>query len=1102
MSNLSEFPIPLARYLRVFAARRRIFMLIRAFGLGISCWLVWLLVMCLVDRWARLPQELRLVFLTVGICLSCLCFVWAAWRAVRSISWNAAAARIESGTPIFAEQLQTVTSYLLAPQPNRGSSLMVRQTLSRVEDLLQRAPISQLLPWRLLLGPWLSVACVAAVIAALSLLPNLHLHQLMARALHPNRELAPVTMTQLEVSPRDAQVSQGGLVTVSALVSGPEASRDAELYLSADHRSWSRAAMKLMSATTQESRFEFAIPAIDRDLDFYVRGGDARSSVYRIKVQRVPMVSEFQIRYDYPEYANHAPATVINTDGRIEGLAGSTATVTIVASEPLRWARWILDGQPLEMQATAQSDRWTIALPVAVSGSCALEMMSVDGVAGRGPVPMELHAIRDEPPQPQVVQPATDLQLSPTDASVIAVAASDDFGLASMEVEIGVNGQVVARASIPLMDRPPHREAEFTLQPAVIGATVGDVVTVTVSSEDTDGQSTVSDERRIFIVPSTIWLRLYEQATELRRSIQIAKAWEDSLGKAQAALAAARSVGGAAKQDADAWGRANRSFTVAGDAATTLRQSLLRALLLSDPGPINAALASWADDTMTQLIEPGRTMAATARGMDGVATSLQSLLARAQKDRQKLITLQRGVHAQIALLELGNLQSLEALPPSINQVAGNGRAGAVEHLRQSLNAWLSQEELSMTPQLQEVLQRRMHVPMELEAGLHDPDQLTWVKEWTAHLSKQSGMMASEYPARLALSAQVQAIRPDGDLTWSRDLLLASRAASVLAQFSPTARESDRPNPKSKSPDPLAEFQTAITDLVADHQAPDNPARHAAAEESRRHLRSIPANLGENGANGDLFDPAVMWAIEAGADILQQNYSEAQQADGRLVQQVAGWSPQQSAVLQQQAARSLSQIRLIDQLLDQQSDVQRLLEQSSLVDASAEQSEITEAMRRLHIGHVAILTGVAPTTQISVQTESAAATYTVSQPPPEVAMRHPWLAAVWHGQAASELLAAAQVKPATEHMQQVIEFLKQTRLYAVHRAALLRLAQAPSLAWVFEPDEQGPTGSPVAGAATLPTTRGLARRLGIANSPYREELKIYFDALAKAQREKK
>jgi hypothetical protein len=118
------------------------------------------------------------------------------------------------------------------------------------------------------------------------------------------------------------------------------------------------------------------------------------------------------------------------------------------------------------------------------------------------------------------------------------------------------------------------------------------------------------------------------------------------------------------------------------------------------------------------------------------------------------------------------------------------------------------------------------------------------------------------------------------------------------------------------------------------------------------------------------------------------------------------------------------------------------------------------------------------------------------------MRHPWLAAVWHGQAASELLAAAQVKPATEHMQQVIEFLRQTRLYAVHRATLLRLAQAPSLAWVFEPDEQGPTGSPVAGATTLPTTRGRARPLGTANSPYREELKIYFDALAKAQREKK
>ena len=1077
-------------------------MLMRAIGMGISCWLTWLLVMCLVDRLAKLPQEARLLLLISGVCLSLACFGLVAWRAVQMIRWNTVAARIESRTPIFAEQLQTVTSHLLAPQPDRVSSLMVRQTLVTVQELLPRAPISQLLPWRLLLGPWISVVCVAGIIIALSWLPNLRLHQLMARALHPNREIEPVTMTQLQVSSQEAQVSQGGLVTVSALVSGTEASRDAELYLSADRRTWSHAAMKLVSATTQESRFEFAIPAIDRDLDYYVRGGDARSDVYRIKVQRVPVVSEFQIRYDYPEYANHAPTTVINTDGRIECLTGSTATVAIVASEPLRLARWILDGQPLEMQATDLSDRWTIALPVAVTGNCGLEMLSLDGVAGRGPVPMEVHAIRDEPPQPQVVQPAMDVQLNPTDDSLIAVAASDDFGLASIEVEIGVNGQIVAGASVPLADRPLHREAELTLQPAAIGATLGDVVTVAVRSQDTDGQSTLSDERRIFIAPSTVWPRLYEQEMELRRATQLAKAWEDSLDKARAALEAARSAGHTGKQDADAWARANRSFTTTGEAATALRQSLLRALLQSDPSPINNALAAWVDDTLTQLIEPGRTMSPTARGMDGVAARLQSLLARAHDDAQKLVTLQRGLHARIALIEFGNLQSLLALPPSSNQAVGNARDDAVEHLRRSLNVWLSQEGLSVSVASQQVLQQRVQTALESEAGLGESDQLARAKEWIAQLSKQSGVMVSEYPARLAMASQVQAIRPDGDLTRSRDLLLASRAANVLLHLSQTAREGDRPKARSKSPDPLAEFQSAIAELVVDHQDPANPAHHAAAEEARQRLRLTAANSQENEGTSDSFDPAVMWAIEAAADLSEQNYPAAQQADDRLVQEVARWSPQQSSLLQQQAARSLSQIRSIDQLLDQQSDVQRLLEQSSLVDATAEQNEMTEAIRRLRIGNGGLTPSAAPTTQVSVQTESMAATYSVPQPPPEVAMRHPWLAAVWHGQAASELLAAAQVKPATEHMQQVIEFLKQTRLQAVHRAALLRLAQAPSLAWLFEPDDQSPTGLPVASATTLPATRGFDRPLSVVNSPYREELKIYFDALIKAQREKK
>jgi hypothetical protein len=624
-------------------------------------------------------------------------------------------------------------------------------------------------------------------------------------------------------------------------------------------------------------------------------------------------------------------------------------------------------------------------------------------------------------------------------------------------------------------------------------------LTLIVRVQDTDGQSTSSDERRIIVCPSTISPRWTEQYAELRRAGQLAGVWGDSLSKSLTALELAKSANSSTKPDADLGQRTNRAVNAVADAGEALRQSLLRALVRSDSSDDNLALTSWANDTEVPLAETGRTFSTNPRGIGGLSNRLQAVVAKAKEDTANVTLLRQALHARIALQMLANLQSILALPPPTNQFA-DARYDAVERLRQSLAGWLAKEGLTESAQLSSLLQQRVLAGSAVVAALRPPNWIAQAQDWAGHFTKQSGAPTFEFPAKLALMAQMQAIQPDGNFIQSRDMLLAARAAMALSSSSGAAREIETAATRKRTVTPLDEFSRAITALASGPALTDS-AHRAAANAAREQLRAIASNLGASTSSSDLFDTPSLWAIEGAADLFEQNYLGAELADTRLVQEVARASLVQSSQLEQQTSRSLAQIRLIDQLLGQQSDVLRLLEQSSLVDAGAEQSEITDAIRHLRMGNVLPANNNSSVMPITAQPMSSAA-YAIAQPSAEVAVRHPWLAAIWHGQAATDLLAATQVKPATDHMQKVIEYLKQTRIRAVRRAALLRLAQAPSLGWLFQSEEQVQNLSAPVLATTLPTIRGVGQSPSLATSPYREELKIYFDALTKAQSERK
>jgi len=286
------------------------------------------------------------------------------------------------------------------------------------------------------------------------------------------------------------------------------------VWLKEEGGAWARRPMNRAAATTQgragaapgietgaEAKFTFTLPAVERDLRYYVSGGDAATREFRVRSLRPPAVSEFRIRYTYPAYANRPPLTVTNTDGLIEAPAGTQATVTITATEPLQSALLTVGGEKVLMSRTDRDNVRTATIKVAKPGPYSLDMISNREVPGGGPTGMFVRALSDQAPLVRVPQAGESLRLNPRDIVPITYQVLDDYGLESLTVRTQVNGAAGADLTVPIVGDARRQEGTFNLDLATIKLGVGDVVTITLAARDRAGQQAGSAPLQVLLAP-------------------------------------------------------------------------------------------------------------------------------------------------------------------------------------------------------------------------------------------------------------------------------------------------------------------------------------------------------------------------------------------------------------------------------------------------------------------------------------------------------------------------------------------------------------------------------------------------------------------------
>ncbi len=381
-------------------------------------------------------------------------FMWCCGR----IDWEEAANAVERANPSFGQRLQTVVSQLLEKQQYRGSQEIVDHLVQEVSGEASAQRPRSVVPWRPAMMPVLGAVGALAGVAALMSVPTLGMPSLVRRLVHPLRVLPPVTTTQLAVDPQNKSILLGQPLVIRVQASRlPDDSVD--LYTSADGRSWAQNSM-LPSVLGD---YVFTLPAVDRDLRYYVTGGDATSPTYLVSVLRPPAVVEFHVRCDYPAYLDLPPLKRVSSEANVEAPVGSTLTLGVVSTEALKSAMLTSGAQKIAMAQAGDASVWQATMMMQKDQTLNLEMQGIGGQGQRGPVSVVVRALPDKAPSVKLVRPVEDVRLHSTDSLSVQYAAHDDHALASLNALVQVNGQKCARRRCGFMGTRGGRRGSFRL---------------------------------------------------------------------------------------------------------------------------------------------------------------------------------------------------------------------------------------------------------------------------------------------------------------------------------------------------------------------------------------------------------------------------------------------------------------------------------------------------------------------------------------------------------------------------------------------------------------------------------------------------------------
>ena len=274
----------------------------------------------------------------------------------------------------------------------------------------------------------------------------------------PWEKTKPVMATTFAVSPGNAKILSGQNQLVDVKVSGRfvptvtlyykqgESERNADVEASGNVN-WKE--VDMMPAVGEKRKFTYELFNITQTLQYYVTGKNSKSEIYTINVYEMPKITQVDVSYTYPEYTKLKPI-VQQGDGNIRAVVGTTVQIRATTNKGIAEATLNIVGKPrpLPLSLGERGDRpmaitagrtLTCELTVLEDSKYTINVTCVDGFKNQDPI-----------------------EYTRVEEVDIVVEATDDFGIASMDLKysVGIDQETSATMELSKSPLPPFSKEE------------------------------------------------------------------------------------------------------------------------------------------------------------------------------------------------------------------------------------------------------------------------------------------------------------------------------------------------------------------------------------------------------------------------------------------------------------------------------------------------------------------------------------------------------------------------------------------------------------------------------------------------------------------
>ncbi|MBL0890498.1 MAG: Ig-like domain-containing protein [Gemmatimonadaceae bacterium] len=401
---------------------------------------------------------------------------------------------VEERAPSLRQALLAAVQEAETPAAQRLSPSLSERLMRRAHDAIRTLPRDASLerPRMIRAGQWSGALALGA---ALLLVLGPQSVRDGARVLFMpfGTAQAAVPVRALSIEPGNASVPRGGAIEVEATLVGFAAS-GAELVFRSDSGATTEWQRLPMVPSADSARFRSRLFDIVTPTEYYVESADVRSAVFRLTVNDMPAVSRVSLDLQFPAYSG-LPREHIDDGGDVAAIVGTTVTVhatvtRAVAGGTLRFD----DGSTVPLVADS-SGRVSGSFRVTRSGFYHVDLRTTDGTVVAGAVEYVVDAIADRAPVVRISEPGRDTKVSNTDEVTIAVDASDDLGVTSLELRYRVNGGAEQTVKMPggVGSRPREAQGAHTLFLEELPLQPGDLVAYHAVARDGAGKVGSSD---------------------------------------------------------------------------------------------------------------------------------------------------------------------------------------------------------------------------------------------------------------------------------------------------------------------------------------------------------------------------------------------------------------------------------------------------------------------------------------------------------------------------------------------------------------------------------------------------------------------------------